>query len=233
MNHLTSKMTVSESVQVLNPSPAKQPADDCTQAVFLLSYWGAVIRLYEPVIFMHSSRSSTGAGDWTHRTEALGQCLQGIVMFFDAYLSIPDEDLACLPLSASTHLSFAIATASRLLFLDDPNWDVQLAREMLDVPALAQRLGNHFQDADLASASQNPNRKRRLRDDGRSIMSTYREKITWIRRWYLSKVAPRKQANSVKDLDYGFDIPPDALDETFWQALLDDGFSVGRPSFPY
>lgn len=215
-------------------------------ALFLLNYLGALIRLYEPVIAMRSSRSSNHCTDGTHRTTALWQCLDNIAKLLDTYLSIPVDNLSLLIFSAKTQLSFAILTASRLLFLEDSDWDVHLARQTLDFAAITQSLADHFQAADSFSAAHESSSKRKFTTDGshnprrhedtRSRMVLYREKALWARSWYLAKVAPHKAvaevcgAGSVEnsaELDAGSVMPPEILDESIWQMLMDDdGFIV-------
>jgi len=197
---------------------------------------------------------TSDTSDGVRRTEALWHCLQSLNDFFKSLLSIPLETLSMMPFVLTTFVSFSLVTASRLLFLDDADWNVRQARRNLDFIGFTADMADRFAAAEQSEASQSINearnrRKRKFVNDTQSMAGMYRDKIRWIRQWYMSKLpaedvplqhqhqhqqGPRDAAVLLQPMhsgDGGFmDIdggdsalgPGDAadFDAVFWQALL-------------
>lgn len=161
-------------------------------------------------------------------------------MFFGAYLAVPIAELPYLPFSGTSHLSFSVVTVSRLLFLNDSDWDLQLARKDVDLCDIARRLGERFGKADQCAAAGGWRRKRKFVDEGRPTMVASGDKIRWIGSWYLSKLLPVKDSHQPQrqgtttapgdaellDVDL-FDmgiLSPSQFDPTYWEALLNEDF---------
>jgi hypothetical protein len=191
------------------------------------------MRLYEPAIHMRPSSSSHDLQESTHRTEVLSSCLQAAKDFFAAYASIPLDILGAMPLVATAYLAFAMVTSSRLLLLDDSDWEESLTRLNFDFATTCKNLGDRFEQADRLALSLG---RRRRFDNGvdASILTAYSVKIRWIREWYLAKVAAgirpeganqsssfpvRSAAAQQMELDDSSFLPAE-LDERFWSALL-------------
>jgi hypothetical protein len=200
-----------------------------------LHYYGALIRLYEPIIYMPPSFSANDPTGDTHRTEGLWSCLKSANDFLTSFLAIPVDKLGSLPFVVIAHLSFAIVTCSRLLFLEDSDWDVKLARRSLNLVGIVARLEETFQAAEVSQTSQGTSRKmkrkRKFVDDNESMLSRYAERMRWIRHWYNSMVPVEghgaaggsvpNPANEVIDTDAGgFMEPVGDYGSAFWQALL-------------
>lgn len=209
----------------------RNPAD-----LFPVIYSGILMRLYEPVIYTRPSLASNDATDGAQRTEALWCCLEACRMFFNAYLAIPTADMAYLPFSGTSHLSFVVVTVSRLLFLSDSDWDLQLARRAFDLCDTCQRLSERFSEADRFAAAHEWRRKRKFVEEGRSTMSVSCDKVRWIRSWYTSKLVPVEEqyhprsddapgpGAEIPDADmFGVDVvSPGQFDPSFWDALLNE-----------
>jgi hypothetical protein len=204
---------------------------------------------------MRSSLGSNDEAESSRRTEALWHCLQSIKDFLAAYATIPLDSLCLMPLGATAHMSFAVVTASRILFLDDSDWDVNTARQNFDFAAACKLLSDRFGEADRLG--QALGRRRKYVDDQKSVLGMYRDKLYWIRQWYRTKIPPvfneavaHKNPSSVsrndeatvrgqargraRAQDMEIDqqpsfLSPGGLDESFWQALLDfDGDGLGH-----
>lgn len=195
------------------------------------------MRLYEPAIYMRSSAVSNNVTDGPRRTEALWSCLEACRMFFVAYLAIPAKDAAYLPFTCSSLLSFGIVTISRLLFLNDSDWDIQLARKAFTFSEITQRLADHYWQADQFAATEEWRRKRRYVDVGRSTMLVSNDKVRWIRSWFASKLVPveEDQQHQATTSNGGAEEPdvemfeldmlsPGQFDPSFWSALHDEDF---------
>jgi hypothetical protein len=182
---------------------------------------------------MRPSSTSHDLQESTCRTEVLSSCLQAAKDFFAAYASIPLDSLDAMPLVATAYLAFDMVTSSRLLLLDDCDWEVSLARLNFDFAMACKNLGDRFEQADRLALSLG----RRRRFDNvvdASVLAANSVKIRWIREWYMAKVAAGirsewgKQSSSFPvgstaaqptELD-DYSFLPVELDEAFWSALL-------------
>ncbi|KAL1882941.1 hypothetical protein Daus18300_000579 [Diaporthe australafricana] len=180
---------------------AQPPEVECNSLLWT-HYHGTICRLYEPVIYIRSTSaaSATNAGDPNARTSALWACLGAARDFFAAFTAIPPQNLVCMPFH-SAHLSFAMVTASRLLFLGDetaggsnnnprdPDWAVSVARDHLALDAVLAHLADFFDEADRLATGLG--RRGRYVDLDKSVLGMYRDRVRWIRSWYLGRTAGR------------------------------------------
>ncbi len=128
------------------------------------------MRIYEPAIYMR--QLPDGVPDGTaQRTECLWNCLEACEDLVAAYLASPVEKVGMVPITATACMSFAVVTASRLAFLEDPGWDASLARKRLDLATVVRRIEEYLQAADVYQAASG--RKRRYFDDSRSALAMY------------------------------------------------------------
>lgn len=172
---------------------------DKPTALLWTHYHAAICRLYEPAIFIRSTSTAAvyDAGDPNARTSALWACLSSARDFFSSYMAIPPQNLVCMPFH-SAHISFVIVTASRLLFLGDeasspnnprdPDWVVSVAREHFNLDAICARLSEFFDEADRLATGLG--RRGRYVDGERSVLGMFRDKVRWIRSWYLGRTRP-------------------------------------------
>jgi hypothetical protein len=112
-------------------------------------------------------------------------------------MTIPPQNLVCMPFQ-SAHISFIIVTSSRLLFLGDeastpnnprdPDWVVSVARDHLNLEGICARLSEFFDEADRLATGLG--RRGRYVDGERSVLGMFRDKVRWIRSWYLGRTSP-------------------------------------------
>ena len=180
------------------------------------------------------------------RTEGLWTCLQACSGFFNAILSMPLDVLVAPPCPVVAYVSFVLVTMTRLLFLDDRDWDVVLARKTADFPGVCLRLEERFQAADNFAMSIRPARRGKLHDEARSTCAAYVDKFRWLRQWYLSKPSvegqgPRDSGNSAgaatsglgsaMEVDVtGWAAVPGDMDADFWNSLIQLDGSLGALS---
>lgn len=162
------------------------PKDIQDNLAFKIAFNGNLARLYEPAIYIASSTSSL---DSIRKSEAMWCCLEFVKETLHAYASTPVADLSYLPFNTYCHMTFALITATRLTILQDPDWNSKFAGESLDFATIMQRLSDVCDQADNIAIAQEWRRKRKYVTDTLSVMSMHRDKLRWIRSWYLSKVA--------------------------------------------
>jgi hypothetical protein len=112
-------------------------------------------------------------------------------------MAIPPQNLVCMPFH-SAHISFVIVAASRLLFLGDeasspnnprdPDWVVSVARDHFNLGGICGRLSEFFDEADRLATGLG--RRGRYVDGERSVLGMFRDKVRWIRSWYLGRIRP-------------------------------------------
>ncbi|KAK4158310.1 hypothetical protein C8A00DRAFT_10977 [Chaetomidium leptoderma] len=238
-------MMMTTAQKELDALARSQPPEVQRNVLLWTQYHGVLIRLFEPALSIRPAPRSHDASKSTARTDALSSCLQACMDFFAAYTSIPIDSLGYMPLVATAYMAFAFVTASRILMLNDADWNVGVARRSLDFSATCQTLSDRFRQAD--GLAESLGRRRKIKDDeAGSVLGAYSLKIRWIRQWYLAKisaagtVAPGVGGDNRKvPVSSGMDIDPlvssrstslhmiQELDDDFWNALLDpkDGYS--------
>ncbi|KAK3400372.1 hypothetical protein B0T20DRAFT_182940 [Sordaria brevicollis] len=237
---MTTLRTDMENIKMYVP----KEIEETSKFSFEIAFKSTLARLYEPAIYMASSASSL---DGIRKSEAMWCCLEFVKETLNAYASTPVVDLSYLPFNTYCHMSFALMTATRLVILQDPDWNSKLAAESLDFAALIQRLSDVCGQADSIAIAEEWRRKRKYINDTLSVMSMHRDKLRWIRSWYLSKMAApntvdhsgaRHHADSHYQVqttattgtiaDPGIPAavetlsPVSLLDDEWWQAMMDD-----------
>ncbi|KAH8664688.1 hypothetical protein BX600DRAFT_498427 [Xylariales sp. PMI_506] len=232
--------------------------------VLSVLYHSACVRLYESAIYMQASHvaSNVASGANNYRTEALSNCLSSIKGAFVAYIALPLQVLRIAPFCISTHFSFIIGTASRLLFLEDPDWDVSVAQRALNFADICQQTAWRFDEANKTHAApqaaaglqgrerwrqqrtelNNSSGSKKAAEEGATRMTLYRDKMLWLRSWYLAKAqaagddengrnSNRNDGEEVVQGDLGLTstsmrVDSDCLAEaSFWPALMNDNWS--------
>ena len=214
---------------------------------FDIAFKCILARLYEPVIHMASLPASSLDG--IRKAEAMWCCLEAVKAAFEAYASYPVAELSYLPFDTYCHLKFSLLTATRLIVIQDPYWNNKLASESLDFAAVTQRLGDRCAEADSVAIAEEWRRKRKYVNENLSVISMQREKLRWIRSFYLSKHAASNatsignqpstddptshsqgqtttainMASNPGALAYAEALSPvSGLGDEWWQAMLDD-----------
>ncbi|KAK4454209.1 hypothetical protein QBC34DRAFT_375382 [Podospora aff. communis PSN243] len=174
--------SVRRELEVLRSETPPEIRESC---MFDLCYKGILVRLYEPVVYMNPT-SAFAEGAW--RSEALWFCLEASKRFLVAYQSTPAEQIPYLPCQVFSYLSFTLITVTRLLFLNDSDWNQAEARRVMDFFALTRQLSDHLSRGARAEAA--GARKIRYIEDGYPFLGVSTEKLRWIGSWYLSKQGP-------------------------------------------
>lgn len=226
-------MVMSTAQKELDALVRSQPSEIQRNVLLWTQYHGVLVRLYEPALRMRPAPRSHDPRKSTARTEALSRCLQALMDFFAAYANIPLDSLGHMPLVATAYMAFALVTSSRILMLNDADWDVGFARRTFDFAATCQELGDRCAQADSLAESLGCRRRFKEGDDSKSALAAYSAKLLWVRKWYLAKVAAGGSVGGVSasgmNVDHSISsyaslttpIMSQELDQEFWSALLD------------
>ncbi|KAL5607087.1 hypothetical protein FOBRF1_007584 [Fusarium oxysporum] len=119
------------------------------------------------------------------RARNLRLCQRSTQLLFDTFLLIPVETFPSLTCASMFHLALAIVKGSRLLCMEDRDWDLELARASFDLPGRLQQLSDHFE-----AASRLGRPRCAILLDGRPLFLSYAERFRWMRGSYLSRLGP-------------------------------------------
>ncbi|KAK0609266.1 hypothetical protein B0T14DRAFT_232685 [Immersiella caudata] len=181
-----SHMVLTSVKRELEALRKETPPEIRASCMFDLCYKGILVRLYEPVIYMNPTSAFADGAAW--RSEALWFCLEAAKSYLVAYLNNPAEQIPYLPCQVFSYFSFTLITVTRLLFLNDSDWNQAEARKAMDFVTLARQLSDHLSRGGQAEAA--GARKIRYIEDGYSFLGMSAEKMRWIGSWYLSKQGP-------------------------------------------
>ncbi|KAL8297866.1 hypothetical protein RB597_007119 [Gaeumannomyces tritici] len=168
-----------------------------------LHYHASVVVMHEAAIYTRSMlpasapvfpQSSTSF-QGLKRTDALWHCLRSASDCIETYLEVPAEIVGLQPLAAIALLTFSLMTATRMLFLQDADWDALTARRVFDFPGVVTRLTDLFAAGQAFEAARGTSAsgmyRRRFQDDAYTlILSSYVAKLLWLRQWYMARTAP-------------------------------------------
>ncbi|OHE96889.1 hypothetical protein CORC01_07856 [Colletotrichum orchidophilum] len=229
----------------------EEPAIKKENPMIWAHYRALMVRLYEPSIGMRGASPSEAlsATEPCSRTESLWFCLQAIQSAQDALLAIPADTFAYLPFNTVADIAHTMMASHRLLLEDSASdWDVMLARQKLDLPGIARRLADRFEEADNVALI--VGQKRRIFEDESSRWANYAYRARWVRQWYLNKVVgqppqeqiamteqQQQQQQQQQAPSHPQMIAPDgiitdlnmslfggmAMDQSFWDIMMLDG----------
>ncbi|KAH8895420.1 hypothetical protein GQ53DRAFT_715081 [Thozetella sp. PMI_491] len=217
--------TIANELHSLKEALPREVQDD---DIFVLNYRGTLLRVYEPAVH---ARGSSASGDWTnpgHRTEALWACLEASKTLFEAFQAVSLDKFAYLPFPGVGYLSFSVMTSASLLFLNDAEWDVHVARKSLDFANLLGQIGLRYDELDRLEASEEMSRKRKYWGENITLSMRYCVKMRMSQSWYLSKTAPTPET-SIESSEAGTDMlrqldfmPLDSSDPAFWEVMMSE-----------
>ncbi|KAI1875337.1 hypothetical protein JX265_004395 [Neoarthrinium moseri] len=162
---------------------------------FWMKYNYVLVRLYEPATRLSTTVTGQNA---LHRSQHLTSCLQAVKSFFTFLLSSTPADLLYRPFTCSAELITVTVTASRLLLLDVDGWDLDAARQTLDLVSIMDELIAAFDNASLLQKRRavepieggflpkdNPD------DEKEDVFIKYVHKIKWIKVWFQTQLVAR------------------------------------------
>lgn len=194
--------------ELYEPTSSYGAMDDRSKQFLKMHCHASLIAIHEPVIYARSPPPTTTTPDVAQanstpigakRTEALWHCLRAILDFLKVHLNMPLDQTGTMAIFPAANLAYSFVTTTRLLFMEDADWDAAEARQLFDFPGLAQRFMDKYSALDTyergggictASGPGTAPFRRRFSDDGQSLMASYVQKTKWLMQWYLAKTMP-------------------------------------------
>ncbi|KAL8382148.1 hypothetical protein RB595_006095 [Gaeumannomyces hyphopodioides] len=168
-----------------------------------LHYYASMVAMQEPAIYTRSTLPPSApifpqgptSVQGLKRVDALWNCLRSVNDYVDTYLEVPAELVGLQPLASTALLTFSLVTATRMLFIQDADWDALNARRIFDFPGIMTRLANLFAAGQAFEAARGTSAsgtyRRRFQDDACTpILKSYVAKLLWLRQWYMARTAP-------------------------------------------
>ncbi|KAI6367493.1 hypothetical protein MCOR25_004910 [Pyricularia grisea] len=200
--------------ELYEPTSSYGAMDERSKHLLKMHCHASLVAVHEPVIYARSPAPTVTAVDLASadsnppggkRTDALWHCLRALGDFIKLYIAMPHDQAGTMAIFPASNLAFTFVTTTRLLFMDDPDWDAAEARRHFDFPSVAQRVIEKYVAADAyetggANDASGPGAvpyKRRFHDDGNSLMVTYVQKTRWLMQWYLAKTTPGNNGAAV------------------------------------
>jgi len=185
-------------------------------APFLMHYHSVEIHLYEIGL---SKPHNNGTDQGFKRLELLYACLLSAKSFVEAFFLIPLASYCSLSFVTWIQLSHTLTIICRLLLVNSEGWDIAHAREVVDFPAILQRLAEKFLEAKkITEAIQ-------AIDPEKNTFNQYAQIMQWVKLNYES-ILSTKSLGSQQSLDFSADevMMGDFLnpDDAFWQDFVGD-----------
>ncbi|KAI1453677.1 hypothetical protein F4805DRAFT_469884 [Annulohypoxylon moriforme] len=161
-----------------------------------------LVRLYLPASNLSQPSDAIAA---QHQRQCMLYALQAARQFFATVLSIGPEAFLYRSFVTYSEILFVLVGASRLLLIEIDGWDLNKARQMVDLPSTLESLVKIFKDvanlrdqraAEAAATfgvSVTPNIEQDELDDR---FHHYGTKLTWIKNWFEAQVLKGSQISS-------------------------------------
>jgi len=157
-----------------------------------------LLHLYNTELTIHElSLSKEPLSDMAdfQRLESLCICFQSVKSWFNLYFSLPCRDHTSFVFPIYTHLAHCMVALYRLSVFEDPQWDVSLVRQQLDLSLVLDRIVKTWEDVrEAAGLHQGVTRV-----DDVNIYTSNAKRIGLIKTWWDAKVAAETSNNVPSD----------------------------------
>ncbi|CEF75344.1 unnamed protein product [Fusarium graminearum] len=171
--------------------------------IFELHRLYLLVRLYEPAIIV-ACHPDEGVAQFYYLLICLRNCLEAMQSFFELLLGLPVEIvLRCSILTVDQAL-YVMLQASRLLLIETHEWDVESARQTLDLSAVLGRVIARFEEAEELRKKEIRNFVDGVREEesggGVSSVTMVVKEVQWLKYWFEANTQGRQvgDASSVE-----------------------------------
>jgi hypothetical protein len=183
-----------------------------------------LVRMYEPAVIV-ASHPDEGVLLFVFLLICLRNCIDAMRSFFDLFLELPVDLMLRYSIVTSDHVIFVTLQAVRLLLVKIPDWDVQSARETLDLGAVLDQIVSRYEEADVLreeAVRRFGNSTQTEEDsDEMSNLSKLAREIRWLKYWFETKTQ-EKQTEDDLPIELGRGEHEDKLRPTWYVGLLED-----------
>ncbi|KAF7916578.1 uncharacterized protein EAE98_010587 [Botrytis deweyae] len=162
--------------------------ENCT---FLMHLYNTELTIHEVAL---SKEPHADMPD-SQRLESLCICFQSVKSWFELYFSTPCRDHTSFSFPIYTHMAHCMVALYRLSVFEDPQWDVQLVRQQLDLSLVLDQIIKIWEnvkgEAGLDAGV--------IKVDDVDIYTSNAKRIGLIKTWWDAKVAGEASSNVSSD----------------------------------
>ncbi|KAJ3529961.1 hypothetical protein NM208_g9531 [Fusarium decemcellulare] len=114
--------------------------------MFELYHQYLLVRLYEPAVIV-ADHPDEGVAPFVYLSMCLHNCLNAMQTFFDLLLSTSAEAILRRSILTADQAAFVMVLAARLLLINTPGWDVESARQKLNLSAVLDQILARIEEA--------------------------------------------------------------------------------------
>jgi hypothetical protein len=180
--------------------------------------------MYEPAIVV-ACHPDEGVLQFVFLLICLRNCLDAMRSFFDLLLELPVDLVLRYSIVTSDHVIFVMLQAVRLLLIEIPDWDVQSAREKLDLGAVLDQIVARYEEANVLREEAvrrfgDSTQTEKDSDEMSSLLKLARE-IRWLKHWFEARTQGQRTWDALP-IELGRDEYQDRLRPTWSVGLLED-----------
>ncbi|SPJ73708.1 uncharacterized protein FTOL_03438 [Fusarium torulosum] len=183
-----------------------------------------MVRMYEPAIVV-ACHPDEGVLQFVFLLICLRNCLDAMRSFFDLFLELPVDLVLRYSIITLDHVIFVMLQAIRLLLVEIPDWDVQSAREKLDLGAVLNQIVARYEEADVLREEAvrrfgNSTQTEQDSDEMSSLSKLARE-IRWLKHWFEARTQGQRTGDALP-IELGRGEYQDRLRPKWSVGLLED-----------
>lgn len=183
-----------------------------------------MVRMYEPAIVV-ACHPDEGVLQFVFLLICLRNCLDAMRSFFDLFLELPVDLVLRYSIITLDHVIFVMLQAIRLLLVEIPDWDIQSAREKLDLGAVLNQIVARYEEADVLREEAvrrfgNSTQTEQDSDEMSSLSKLARE-IRWLKHWFEARTQGQRTGDALP-IELGRGEYQDRLRPKWSVGLLED-----------
>ncbi|KAM5376864.1 hypothetical protein ACJZ2D_005351 [Fusarium nematophilum] len=165
--------------------------------VFNLYHHYLIARLYEPAVVV-ADHPGEGVSPSMYRSLCLRNALAAVQSFFDLVLSSPGEGFLRRSIITVDQAAFVMVLSARLLLIDAPDWDVQLARQTLDLSTILDRILERMDEMQalrvraIETFACEAGDDGLLGESGGGNVAELAQKTRWLKGWFEARLQGRR-----------------------------------------
>lgn len=183
-----------------------------------------LVRMYEPAIVV-ACHPDEGVLLFVFLLICLRNCLDTMRSFFDLFLDLPVDLMLHYSIITFDHVIFVTLQAVRLLLIEIPDWDVQSAREKLNLGAVLDQIVSRYEEADVlreeAVRKFDNSTPSEEHSDKMSSLSKLSREIRWLKYWFEARTRGKRTEDTLP-IEFGRDEYQDRLRPTWSVGLLEN-----------
>ncbi|KAM0200198.1 hypothetical protein ACHAPQ_004964 [Fusarium lateritium] len=183
-----------------------------------------MVRMYEPAIVV-ACHPDEGVLQFVFLLICLRNCLDVVRSFLDLFLELPVDLELRYSIITSDHAAFVMLQAVRLLLAEIPDWDVQSARQKLDLGVVLDQIVARYEEADVLrkEAVRKFDESAQTEEDSyvMSSLTKIAREVQWLKYWFEVRTQGQRTGDALP-IELGRNEYQDSLRPTWSVGLLED-----------